>query len=72
MRHVTRTRQSASHAQPAAHHSPPVLLPLRLYRYKTYAGMNQALVEMHKRYVAGDSADAAAAAPLVEFCSGLQ
>ena len=34
--------------------------------------MNQALVEMHKRYVAGDSADAAAAAPLVEFCSGLQ
>ena len=50
----------------------PLLLPLRLYRYKTYAGMNQALVEMHKRYVAGDSADAAAAAPLVEFCSGLQ
>ena len=40
--------------------------------YKTYAGMNKALVEMHQRYVARDSADAAAAAPLVEFCSGLQ
>jgi len=39
--------------------------------FKTYASMNHALVEMHKRYVPQDSEEAKAAAPLVEFCTGL-
>ena len=39
--------------------------------YKTYAGMNGAMVEMHRRYVDGDSKEAEAVKNLVEFADGI-
>jgi len=39
--------------------------------FKTYAGMNQALVQMHKRYVDPASAEAKAAVDLVAFADGI-
>lgn len=40
--------------------------------YKTYAGMNQALVQMHKRYIDQSSEDAAAVTDLVAFADGIK
>ena len=39
--------------------------------YKTYAGMNGVMVEMHRRYVDGDSKEAEAVKNLVEFADGI-
>ena len=39
--------------------------------FKTYAGMNQALVQMHKRYIDPESAEAKAAVDLVAFADGI-
>lgn len=39
--------------------------------YKTYAGMNQALVQMHKRYIDQSSEDAMAVTDLVAFADGI-
>ena len=39
--------------------------------YKTYAGMNQALVQMHKRYIDQSSEEATAVTDLVAFADGI-
>ena len=39
--------------------------------FKTYAGMNQALVQMHKRYIDQESAEAKAVTDLVAFADGI-
>jgi len=39
--------------------------------YKTYAGMMDALVSMHERFIDQDSAEAAKAKDLVAFCRGM-
>eukprot|EP00450_Noctiluca_scintillans_P010240 CAMPEP_0194503692 /NCGR_PEP_ID=MMETSP0253-20130528/28521_1 /TAXON_ID=2966 /ORGANISM="Noctiluca scintillans" /LENGTH=447 /DNA_ID=CAMNT_0039345997 /DNA_START=82 /DNA_END=1425 /DNA_ORIENTATION=- len=39
--------------------------------FKTYADMTKGILQMHKRYIEADSAEAKAAAELVEFCRTL-